>query len=180
MEETLRQARENTIQGLSLISQFWGFSKGMGAIYGAIYLSPDPLSLDELVEQIGITKGAVSTNVRHLERLGLVHKRIVIGERKDFYVAETDFWKILKGILQEREKSEFDRALRTVSESLELVGQASPLSPEDATLALFYQKRLHNLSDFFKNLDNLVGALLALENLRSGTQRTLFGKNNEG
>ena len=80
--DSLQQARDHTIQGLSRISHFWGFPKGMGAIYGAVYLSPNPVSLDELVETVGISKGAVSTNVRQLERLGLVHKHIEIGERK--------------------------------------------------------------------------------------------------
>jgi DNA-binding transcriptional regulator GbsR (MarR family) len=165
---SLQQARDHTIQGLSRISHFWGFPKGMGAIYGAVYLSPTPVSLDELVETVGISKGAVSTNVRQLERIGLVHKHIEIGERKDFYTAETDFWKVVKGILMEREKSEFDLAIRTVSESAEMISSDKDLSPEDAELASFYQKRLSNLSDFFKSLDNLVATLMALESLKSG------------
>src|SRR5512135_1510264 len=111
MNESLSKVRETFILGMSRISQFWGFPRAMGAIYGAIYLSPTPISLDELTEQAGVTKGAVSTNVRALERLGMVHQVVRIGERKDFYNAETDFWKIVKGILREREKSEFDHAL---------------------------------------------------------------------
>ena len=83
MTATLFAARQHFIQGLSRISQFWGFPKAMGAIFGALYLSPNPLSLDELVEQVEVTKGAVSTNVRALERLGMFHIQIVIGERKD-------------------------------------------------------------------------------------------------
>ena len=68
-EEQFTQARAHFIQGMSRISSFWGFPKAMGAIYGAIYLSPNPLSLDEIVIQVGVTKGAVSTHVRQLERL---------------------------------------------------------------------------------------------------------------
>jgi DNA-binding transcriptional regulator GbsR (MarR family) len=162
----INAAREHTIQGLSRISQFWGFSRGMGAIYGAVYLSPTPLSLDDLVEQAQITKGAVSTNVRQLERLGLVHRQVVIGERKDYYSAETDFWKIIQGILQEREMPEFDRALRTVFESIAMLPPPDGLSSEPDDLANFYRKRLKNLADFFKTLDKLVAALLALEDLR--------------
>jgi HTH-type transcriptional regulator, glycine betaine synthesis regulator len=163
---SIQQAKEHTIQGLSHISHFWGFSKGMGAIYGVLYLSPDLLSLDELVKQVGITKGAVSTNVRQLERLGLVHKQVVIGERKDYYEAETDFWKVVKGILREREKSEFDRAIRTVSESLAMIDSAGDLSPEETAQAAFCQKRMKALADFFKMLDNLVATMLALDSLR--------------
>jgi len=95
MDQDLLEARQNFIQGMSRISNFWGFPKAMGAIFGAVYLSPTPLSLDEIVEQVGVTKGSVSTNVRTLERLGIVHKKIRLGDRKDYYEAEADFWKIL-------------------------------------------------------------------------------------
>ena len=80
MNSYLENARQNFIQGMSRISSFWGFPRAMGAIYGAIYLSPTPLSLDEIVEQVGVTKGAVSTNVRQLERLRMVHKHIAKRE----------------------------------------------------------------------------------------------------
>jgi DNA-binding transcriptional regulator GbsR (MarR family) len=178
MEDALLQARNHFIQGMSRISHFWGFPKGMGAIYGAIYLSPSPLSLDDLVEQANISKGAVSTNVRMLERLGMVHKHIQIGERRDFYVAETDFWKIVKGILREREKNEFDLALRTVEQSLETV-ESGPVPTEKAELAVFYQKRMHTMKSFFHTLDNLVATVLALDELRAGTIEKLFGGRKE-
>jgi DNA-binding transcriptional regulator GbsR (MarR family) len=167
MSEKILEVRQNFIQGLSRISQFWGFPKAMGAIYGALYLSPQPLSLDDLVKQVGVTKGAVSTNVRFLERLGMVHPHIQLGERKDYYQAETDFWKIVKGIIREREKSEFDRALRTVSESLETI-ESGQFDPEDEQLAHFYHKRLSAMQSFFHSLDNLVATVLALDELRLG------------
>jgi DNA-binding transcriptional regulator GbsR (MarR family) len=173
MNDSINHAREHLIQGLSRISSFWGYPKAMGAIYAALYLSPEPLSLDDLVEQVNVTKGAVSTNVRTLERLNMVHKHIRIGERKDYYFAETDFWDIVKGVLKERERSEFDQALRMVGDSLEMVETASQ---EDADLALFYQKRLIAMQGFFKTLDSLVGTLLALDELRAGTIQRLFGK----
>jgi DNA-binding transcriptional regulator GbsR (MarR family) len=178
MTDALLQARNHFIQGMSRISHFWGFPKGMGAIYGAIYLSPAPLSLDDLVEQANISKGAVSTNVRMLERLGMVHKHIKIGERRDFYTAETDFWKIVKGILNEREKNEFDLALRTVEQSLETV-EEGPVPSEKAELAAFYQKRMQTMRSFFHTLDNLVATFLALDELRAGTIERLFGSRKE-
>lgn len=67
---TNAQIKQNFIQGMSGISQFWGFPKAMGAIFGVLYVSAVPLSLDELVESTGLTKGAISTNVRTLTRMG--------------------------------------------------------------------------------------------------------------
>ena len=173
MNEQLTTAHENFIQGISRITNFWGFPKAMGAIYGAIYLSLTPVTLDDLVEQVGVTKGAVSTNVRLLERLGMIHKHLVIGDRKDYYTAETDFWKVAKGILREREKSEFDTALRSVSDSLAMV-QSAEIGPEESEIAAFYQQRMATMQTFFKTLDNIVATALALEELRISTIGRLF------
>lgn len=172
MKSQLAKARENFIQGMSRISHFWGFPKAMGAIFGAVYLSPGPVSLDELVEQAGVTKGSVSTNIRSLERLGMVHKQIQVGDRKDYYVAETDFWKIVRGVLREREKNEFDQALRTVGESMVMLEK---VSPEEVELTRFYQERMGSLQLFFTRLDKLVATLLALEDLRQGAIQKTFG-----
>jgi DNA-binding transcriptional regulator GbsR (MarR family) len=173
MEPELIAARENFIQGLSRIANFWGLPKVMGAVYGVIYLSPSHITLDKLVEEVGISKGAASTNVRSLERLGMIHKQFKVGDRKDYYVAETDFWKIARGILREREKNEFDIALRTVSESLEEVQKVDLKSSE---LGGFYQQRIMEMKKFFDSLDNLVATIIALDELRSGAIKKLFGK----
>ena len=140
-EDALTEARDNFIGSMSRISHFWGFPRAMGAVYGAIYLSPEPLSLDEIVDQVGVTKGAVSTHVRALERLGMVHKRIQVGDRRDYYDAETDFWRVVKTVLREREQQEFDLALSSVNDSLALVEQARSTG-EEAELALFYEERM--------------------------------------
>jgi DNA-binding transcriptional regulator GbsR (MarR family) len=175
MDPELVKARENFIQGMSRISNFWGFPRAMGAIYGAIYLSPAPLSLDEIVEQVNVTKGAVSTHVRTLERLGMVHKQIRLGDRKDYYEAEADFWKIIKGVLREREQNEFDLALNMVGESLELVEEASP-AKEDEELAAFYVERMEGMQNFFNSLDNIVVTLLAFDEARLNSLVKLIGK----
>jgi DNA-binding transcriptional regulator GbsR (MarR family) len=175
MNTQLDEARQHFIQGMSRISHFWGFPKAMGAIYGAIYLSPQPLSLDEIVAQVGVTKGSVSTNVRMLERLNMVHKKLLLGDRKDYYLAETDFWKIMRGVLRQREQSEFDLALRTVGESITLVQEAD-LGEEESETAVFYQTRMQNMQQFFNSLDNLVATMIALDDLRANTIQKLFGK----
>jgi DNA-binding transcriptional regulator GbsR (MarR family) len=177
MDPELVQARENFIQGMSRISSFWGFPRAMGAIFGAVYLSPTPLSLDEIVEQVNVSKGAVSTHVRTLERLGMVHKQIRLGDRKDYYEAEADFWKIIKGVLREREQSEFDLALSTVGESLDLVKAADP-APTDAELAGFYRERMEGMQSFFNSLDNIVATLLALDEMRLNSLAKLIGQMN--
>ena len=179
MDPELIKARENFVQGMSRISNFWGFPRAMGDIYGAIYLSPAPLSLDEIVEQVNVTKGAVSTHVRTLERLGMVHKQIRLGDRKDYYEAEGDFWKMIREVLREREQSEFDLALNTVNDSLEMVKASNPADAE-TELALFYKERMEGMQSFFNTLDNIVATLLALDEMRLNSLLKLMGRMSGG
>jgi len=174
MSEDLTQARDHFIQGMSRITHFWGFPKAMGAIYGAIYLSSEPVSLDELVEQVGVSKGSVSTNVRTLERLNMVHKRLQVGDRKDYYTAEADFWQVMKNIMQEREKNEFALALRTVGESLDMVNDAE-FPGEDAELADFYQERMRSMKGFFDQFDSLIAMLISLDAIKLNALMRFFG-----
>ena len=78
----LEEIRQGFIENLSRISEFWGYPRAMGALYGALYLSQNPLSLDDLIPIVGVTKGAISTNIRVLEQLGMVHKQVRAGDRK--------------------------------------------------------------------------------------------------
>ena len=91
----------------------------MGQLYGLIYLSPKPLTLDDMATNLSISKGNVSINIRALERWNMVKHIWVKGDRKDYYEAETDFYKSIRAILKERQNSEFDSAVHSVRETLE-------------------------------------------------------------
>ena len=164
MNEDLGPIKQNFIEGLSRISQFWGFPKGMGAIFAVLYISPNPLSLDELVEQTGLTKGAISTNVRALSRMGLIHPVSHLGDRKDYYEAETDFYKSIRAILKERQNNEFDRAVDSVRVTLQKLEAGEPDPQRD-----FLIERVRALNAFFNTLDALNSAVARLEGLGSGT-----------
>jgi DNA-binding transcriptional regulator GbsR (MarR family) len=163
MPTKLTQLKQDFTEGLSQISRFWGFPKGMGAIFAVLYLSPTPLSLDEIVQQTNLTKGAVSTEVRTLARMGLVHRSSKLGDRKDYYEAESDFYKSIRSILKERQNSEFDQALRSVSETLEKM-EAGSVSGDEAELK-FVHERVQALQEFFNAIDSLTNAVVKLDKL---------------
>lgn len=174
MTDQLPEIKENFMQGLSQISQFWGLPKSMGAIFGVLYLSPVELSLDEIVAQTGFTKGAISTSVRTLARMGLIHRQSKLGDRKDYYVAENDFYKVVRTILKGRENSEFDRALASVGQTLDIL-EASPPSESDAAEWEFARNRVAEMQSFFDGLDNLVKVIVTLENMNQNTVKRLIG-----
>jgi DNA-binding transcriptional regulator GbsR (MarR family) len=166
MSTTLPQLKQDFTEGLSQISRFWGFPKGMGAIFAVLYLSPVPLPLDEIVSQTGLTKGAVSTEVRTLARMGLVHRSSKLADRKDYYEAESDFYKSIRSILKERQNSEFDSAVRSVGETLAKLN-AGEVSGDSEEIN-FIRQRVQALQEFFDALDSLTRAVVKLESLGLG------------
>jgi len=161
MPQSLKKIKKDFTQGLSQISRFWGFPKGMGAIFAVLYLSPTAMPLDEIVAETGLTKGAVSTEVRTLARMGLVHRSTKLGDRKDYYEAETDFYTAIRSILQERQNSEFDRAVRSVKDTLAVMDENWV---EDEEWNFVYQ-RVQALQEFFDAIDSLSKAVIRLEKL---------------
>ncbi|MCZ2128240.1 MAG: hypothetical protein LC099_10775 [Anaerolineales bacterium] len=169
---TNAQIKQDFIQGMSGISQFWGFPKALGAIFGALYLSSAPLSLDELVEGTGLTKGAISTNVRALTRMGLIHPVTKLADRKDYYEAETDFYKSVQVMLQGRQNSEFDRAIHSVRETLEQLEAGA--GSFDKKERAFLIERLQALQEFFNAIDSVTRAISKLDRLGIHTVQSVI------
>ena len=164
MNAQINELQHGTMETMGRITSFWGFSKIMGQLYGLLYLSPKPLTLDGMAENLSISKGNVSINIRALERWNMVRQVWIKGDRKDFYEAETDFWKIIKGVLKEREKKEFDQALGSIG-SLRKKGEEMHKKEKSAE-TVFAVERLKKLEDFISTMDNIVGMLLTLEDLK--------------
>ena len=171
MPQSLEKIKKEFTQGLSQISRFWGFPKGMGAIFAVLYLSPAALSLDEIVTETGLTKGAISTEIRTLARMGLVHRSTKLGDRKDYYEAEADFYTAIRSILQERQNSEFDRAVRSVKDTLKVMDE----NWVDDKEWKFVYARVQALQDFFDAIDSLTKAVIKLESLGLSNVSKILG-----
>src|SRR5438876_82258 len=108
--DSIVKVNKSMLDGLGQLAAYFGFPPVMGRLYGALLLSPEPLSLDDLAERLGISKGNVSMNMQALERLGTVREVWVKGDpqrkRRKFYEAESDLWKIVNTVLQSRERRE--------------------------------------------------------------------------
>jgi DNA-binding transcriptional regulator GbsR (MarR family) len=171
MPQSLSKIKKDFAEGLSQISRFWGFPKGMGAIFAVLYLSPTPLSLDEIVAETGLTKGAISTEIRALARMGLVHRSSKLGDRKDYYTAETDFYAAIRSILKERQNSEFDRAVGSVKAALTAMDE-NRVDNEEWNFAY---ARVQALQEFFDAIDSLSKAVIRLESLGMSNVTKILG-----
>ena len=151
MHESLNGVNDSTVAGLGRLAGFFGFSEVMGRLYGTLLMNPGPLSLDDLVDRLRISKGSVSMNMRALERWGMAKEVWVRGERKKYYAAEHDLWQVIRNVLNSRERREVMLAIQVLSESVEKLQKAEgELSLEDQELARFYLERIDDLRAFFQ------------------------------
>jgi HTH-type transcriptional regulator, glycine betaine synthesis regulator len=162
MTVDLSGARENLIRELGRLSAFAGFNKAMGQIYALLYLSDKPVSLTEIAAQLGISKGNASLNTKTMERWGLIHPVSKKGDRRDYYQAETDFWKIIRDIINERDRKEINHALESISTILDTV-RATAEAEKDAEIH-FYEERLEQMVEFGNAVMQLMQASLAMNN----------------
>jgi DNA-binding transcriptional regulator GbsR (MarR family) len=163
-EDELRRARDLGIDTCGRIAEFWGFTRTMGRTFGLLYLSHEPLPQAEIQARLGISAGSASMTLAALGRWGVVHRVWVRGQRLHHYEAETDFWKMISGVLNERERREIGAAVEAVARGVAgaravAVGAPKKLRGE-ATFTAERLERLHEICRLGETLlDMLLGQL---------------------
>src|SRR3954464_9580720 len=139
LNPVLRSANDSMLDGLGQLADYFGYNKVMGKMYGALLLSPSPMSLDDLMNHLDVSKASVSMNMRTLENMGIAREVWVRGDRRKYYEAEPDFWKILNNVLGSRELREINQALDVLESSIDKLRQAeTSMDVPDQELAQFY------------------------------------------
>ena len=143
--------------------EFWGFKRNMGRVWTVLYLSPDPLSADELCGELQLSSGAVSMTLSELARWGVVRKVWIQGERKDFYTAEVQLWRMISRVFNEREKSEVIAAIDAFEEALRTLDKMRKTAPDAATRARaeLQHERISQLLELAKLGRRLIDALVS-------------------
>lgn len=157
MTGNLEEAHGLLVEALGRQSAFWGLGRTAGEMYAVLYLSGRPVSLADLAGRLGVTKGNISIAIRQLEQLGMVRRSWQRGDRRTFFEAEVDLWRIAISVLSLRHKPEFDKSFALVEKSFRLAQQAEPSPEREDTLA-----RLTALKDFYRVLDTVVEMALGM------------------
>jgi DNA-binding transcriptional regulator GbsR (MarR family) len=118
----IREAEMLASDAIGDVIEHWGFRRALGRVWTLLYLAGEPLSAADIGERLQMSAGAVSMALTELQRWGVAQRTWRPGERKEFYSAETDFWKMISKVLAERErflaqsvKERLDRAVSLLS-----------------------------------------------------------------
>ena len=112
----LSEAKLQFIASWGAFGTHWGINRTMAQIHALLMVSPDPLTQDEVMEQLNISRGNVNMNMRDLISWGLVERVILPGERKEYFSAEKDIWKVATQIIRERKKRELDPMMKLLAQ----------------------------------------------------------------
>lgn len=96
----------------------WGINRTVGQIYALLYVTPEALCADQIVEALGISRSNVSMSLRELQGWNLVLLRHRPDDRRDFYTTPSDIWIILRTLAEERKKREVDPTLSVLRDIL--------------------------------------------------------------
>jgi len=108
MNQELNDAREKFIALWGAMGTAWGINKTMAQIHALLMVAPEPLNTDDVMEQLGVSRGHANTNLRELVNWGLVRTVFQKGDRKDYFESEKDVWKMFCCIARERKRREID------------------------------------------------------------------------
>ena len=118
----LDEAKERFVQAWGTLGSNWGISRSMAQVHALLLVSPDAMSTEEVMEQLQISRGNANMNLRDLLDWGLVRKVTRQGERKEYFQAEKDIYKVFKQIVRERRKRELEPIFRILEEVTQVDG----------------------------------------------------------
>ncbi|MBN2562052.1 MAG: HTH domain-containing protein [Phycisphaerae bacterium] len=150
--DPLHSAKWEMIEAGGRTAQSFGVNRLFGQIYILLYLSDEPQSLDALSEQLGVSKASISIACRQLESWGAVHRTWVKGDRKDYYVAETDFNHILGNGLLASLNKKLDSAMIQIGRSLQLLEE----NHAQGEKAEFLRRRLKEAENYRSKVARLL------------------------
>lgn len=157
----LQEGRDKFIQSWGTLGSNWGINRTMAQIHAVLLLAPEPMTSDEIREELQISMGNANMNVRALIDWGLVYKELKPGQRKDYFRAEKDMWEVVKKIIAQRKKKELEPLVKILDE----VSSVEGTDPESEEFA----KIVRDIKVFSNKADS------TLDRLTKADSNWLFG-----
>ncbi len=155
MSDPLQQSKANLVRRWGEMGGYWGISRTMAEIHALLFVTREPLCTDDIMEQLQVSRGNASMNLRALVDWGLIERVHKLGDRKEYFRADTDVWRMFETIMRERRRREVEPIMTTIDRSLEMVSGRNGANDEEIKE---YRRRLEELRSFLATM----GALFEL------------------
>ncbi len=148
------QAKEQFIQTWGTLGSEWGINRSMAQVHALLLISPEPLSTENVMEELSISRGNANMNLRDLINWNLISKVLVPGDRKEYFEAEKDIWEIARRIAKERKRRELEPVLKVLAQ-LKQAELDKSLNTHKSFLST-----INDLDDFVGKMDKSVEVML--------------------
>lgn len=176
-DELLKQAESKFVEGINSIGNIWGFNSVESKIVGLLGSQSRPVSLNDIVNELKISKGNISISIRKLEEKQIVKKVWVKGDRKDYYQANMELWQVFLKRMRENFRQEVLKALDTIDATIEIIqGSFTKMSNDAADRARNFMQKLQKMKTYYTIADE-ISKTLENENFQVEVPRirTLWG-----
>jgi DNA-binding transcriptional regulator GbsR (MarR family) len=141
--------KQKFIQAWGTLGSSWGINKAMAQIHALLLLSTEPLSAEEIMEELQMSRGNVNMNIRGLIDWGIVRKEHKVGERKEFFSTGKDIWDLARQVSRERRRREIEPILNVLQEVQKVSGDNRKQVAE-------FKKVTKDLYDFSSKVDGMI------------------------
>ena len=114
VQSPLQQAKDEFVTQWGAIGNAWGINRIMAQIHALLMVSPSALTTDQIMEELKVSRGHAHSNLRELVGWGLIRSVIRKGERKEYFEAEKNVWKIFCIVARERRRREIEPAIEVL------------------------------------------------------------------
>jgi DNA-binding transcriptional regulator GbsR (MarR family) len=154
--EKLEQAREEFVSQWGALGTQWGINRTMAQIHALLMIAPEPMSTDEVMEELAISRGNAHTNLKELVAWGLVRVVVRKGERRDFFEAEKDVWHIFTTVAKERKRREIEPVLAVLNRCSE---ESKNIDTPEARAFHAQIRQLEEFVGFASNMADRIAAM---------------------
>ncbi|MFW5996103.1 MAG: GbsR/MarR family transcriptional regulator [Halanaerobiaceae bacterium] len=155
-DDELMEGRNIIIESLGQSVGVYGMNETIGRIYGYLFFKDGPVPLDEIAEDLGVSKATVSINIRLLLELKMVKKVWKRGSRKDFYEAERDFIKIVREVLSSKEREQVHLIQQALGKAREKYQQLEENGTVDFDLVVRDLEKLDKMQEFVDKHERVI------------------------
>lgn len=144
----LKEAKEKFISTWGTLGANWGINRTMAQLQALLLVSSEPLSAEEIMDELNISRGNANMNLRALIDWGLVHRVHKPGERKEYFKAEKDMWKVAKQVAKERRKRELEPVFKVLEEVSHVKGTSNEVKQ--------FVETIEGIQEFASKADDLL------------------------
>ncbi len=155
-ESGITGARNLFIRRWGEMAATWGIGRTMAEIHALLFMATEPLCTDDVMDQLEVSRGSASMNLRELVNWGLIHRIHQRGDRKEYFSAETDVWVMFETISRERRRREVQPIVETIERCLDMIEQPGGRMSNQAKIdAKTHVQKFEDIREFCEIMNTL-------------------------